>query len=67
MTTIFAGAEISELLTDEYAEKWVAISVDRKSVLGTASSLKELDKKIRALNVKAIYTKGLDNSVSYTF
>ncbi len=67
MRGITAGAEISNLLTNEYAEKWVAISPDRKRVICTADSLIELDKKVKPTEPNAIYTKALDNSVSYTF
>lgn len=67
MKGISGGAMISKLLTNEHAGKWVAISPDRTKVIGYDASLEALDRKVSSKEPNAIYTKGLDNNVSYTF
>lgn len=54
-------------LLSRYANKWVALTLDREKVVTSAKSVKELDKKVKTLNErdKVIYHHVLPISGSY--
>lgn len=57
--------DLTSILKDEHAGKWVALSTDRKKVVGYSDTFKELEKKIGTKEV--IYMKALKKEVTYAF
>lgn len=53
------------LFTKKYAGKWIALSADKKKILGSSESLSILEKRIKDSN--AIYTRGLSPDITYAF
>ena len=58
---------VNTALLAKYANKWVALTLDRKKVVTSAKSVKDLDKKVKTLKEhnKVIYHHVLPISGSY--
>ena len=57
--------DLTNLLKEEHAGKWVALSSDRTKVLGYSESFKELEGEIGKTNV--VYMKALPKDVKFAF
>jgi len=57
--------DLTTVLKEEHAGKWVALSSDRTKVLGYSESFKELEETVGKKNV--VYMKALPKDVKFAF
>ncbi|MEI7709299.1 MAG: hypothetical protein WCI76_01125 [bacterium] len=59
------NSDFTKILNKSHERKWVALSPDRYSVLGSSDNLVELKDKVN--NKDAVYMKVLSSDTSFAF
>ena len=65
MKNLAQNYDLTAILKEEHAGKWVALSSDRTRVLGFSESFKDLESEVGKTNV--VYMKALPKDVKFAF